>query len=107
MSGLHGSAFHHCAPPASRNHVIRHVNAVITHHYPEVQVSETPSSPASPPAVEADVPHLFTASGREVNTHPLRVEPKGRVGGYSPTLDQPIGGFFFFFRALAPNANFK
>lgn len=68
MSGLRWSGFHHHTPPASRNHVIRHVNAVITHHYPEVQVSATPFCPASPPAVEADVPHLFTASGRVVNT---------------------------------------
>lgn len=37
VSALYGSGFHHHVPPASLNHVIRHVNAVITHHYPEVQ----------------------------------------------------------------------
>lgn len=74
MSGPHGSGFHHCRPPASQNHVIRHVNAVITHHYPEVQVLVTPFSPESPPAAEADIPHLFTASGMEINTEGLNLK---------------------------------
>lgn len=74
MSGPHRSGFHHRGPLASRNHVIRHVNAVITHHYPEVQVLVTPFSPAFPPTVEADVHHLFTASEREINTEGLNLK---------------------------------
>lgn len=74
MSGPHGSGFHHCGPPASQNHVIRYVNAMITHHYPEVQVLVTPFSPESPPAAEADIPHLFTASGMEINTEGLNLK---------------------------------
>lgn len=45
MSGLHRSGFHHCGPLVSQNHVIWHVNLVITHHYPEVQVLATSFRP--------------------------------------------------------------
>lgn len=88
ISGPHGSGFHHRDLPASRNLVIRHVNAVITHHYPEVQVVATPFSPES---AEADIPHLFTASGWEKKHG--GVEPEGRVGGYGTPLDNMFLSF--------------
>lgn len=100
MSGPHGSGFHHLAPPASRNHVIRHVNAVITHHYPEVQVLATPFSPGSPPAQEADVPHLFISSGREINTEGLNLKDEQQLqNNISPT------DWGTFLPALTPKAS--
>lgn len=80
MSALGGSGFHHPLPPPSLNHVIHHVNALITHHYPEVQFPRHP----------ADA-HLFTASGKEINREGLNLksnEMAGLVrGGWGPLLE--------------------
>lgn len=34
----------------------------------------TPFTPASPPAVDVDVSHLFTESGKEINTEGLSLK---------------------------------
>lgn len=50
MSDPHGSGFHHHGSAVSRNNVIHHVNAVITHHYPEVQLLTTSFRVVVPPS---------------------------------------------------------